>query len=90
MREDQTTISVSKDTWEELFRRKIGPKDSMESVIRRFIINDTSGYKPDIDIQSKKDLLKRIKRSFEWYERTVIDTNKRFSELTKEITEAIK
>lgn len=63
MREDYTTLTVSKDTYEELLRRKTSPKESMESIIKRLINKDTPGYKSEIDIQNKNSLLKKVRKT---------------------------
>jgi predicted CopG family antitoxin len=82
-KENYTNISVSNEMYEELSRRKVNKKESNDSVLRRLVNKDTSGYKQDIDLQSKKDLLEKIKRSHDML-------SKSFDSLNKEIIEAIK
>lgn len=90
---DFTTISIRKDTHEKLLRRKTHLKDSMESVITRLINKDSKGYVVDIDIQSKKDILKKIKVIFEEINQISIELsnlNKIVNNLSKDIAEELK
>lgn len=74
---DMTTIQVGKDTWEDLFRIKTKVNlESMDSVIKNLIKNDTSGYKPEIEIQNKTSILKKVKKNNE-------DVNKLIDEALK-------
>ncbi len=82
-KDNYTNISVSNEIYEELSRRKTNPKESMDSTLRRLVNKDTSGYKQDVDLQSKKDLLEKIKRSHDLL-------GKSFDSLDKEIIEAVK
>jgi predicted CopG family antitoxin len=82
-KENFSNISVSNEVYEELSRRRTNPKESMDIVVKRLVNKDVSGYKQDVDLQSKKDLLEKIKRSHDML-------SKSFDSLNKEIVEAIK
>ncbi len=91
--ENFTSVTVSNDTYEELFRKKTNKDESMESVIKRLVHKDVSGYKSDIDIQSKKNLLGDVKKSFDHYNKIINELNNfndSVEKLNKKIVEAIK
>ena len=55
MSENSTAVTVGRDTYSRLFRRKRNDKESMDSIITRLLDRDAPGFDPTVEDKQSQD-----------------------------------
>lgn len=80
---NSATVTVSKETYSRLFRRKSYPEESMELIIKKLLDKDTPGYDPTSDdkkSQGIRHLLITTKKGMNQLEEDILRIKKSHNE----------